>query len=271
MADGGDANSDGMNPSSQNPQQTMGGSRPDKGWGAVIVKAKGGEVDEREASHEMKYAPASSNREYGVHKGGDGEGELKGRSAAGINAEWAGKHKNPVHAAQSLDYAKTKHAEKLSELQSMPKPNLPMAEGGSVEEDDRMLNQHGEYEEGPQSGGQGFHGESYMGNPGNSADNYQSESHEDDMVGRIMKMRQHMYSEGGRIANADHGEDQSKLAGFLPNEFDDLVLRDNLESSYTVANSGDEIGNAQEDADQNDIVSRIMKSRAKKDRLPNPR
>jgi hypothetical protein len=85
---------------------------------------------------------------------------------------------------------------------------------------------------------------------------------EDDMVSRIMSRRM---SEGGRVAN-----ETEELADFSPNEFDDLVLDDDLESSYTGANSGDEIGNAQEDEDRRDIVSRIMRSRKLKDRNPRP-
>ncbi len=78
------------------------------------------------------------------------------------------------------------------------------------------------------------------------------------------------FSEGGRVANSDHGVDDSRLAGFSPNEFDDLSLRDDLEFSYTGANSGDEISDEQEDKDRRDIVSRIMRSRSKKDRMPSP-
>lgn len=90
---------------------------------------------------------------------------------------------------------------------------------------------------------------------------------EDDMVGRIMARRM---SRGGMVANG--GQDElPDMADSSPNEFDDLALRDDLESSYTGENSGDELGNAQEDDDRADIVSRIMRSRAKKDRLPNPR
>lgn len=76
------------------------------------------------------------------------------------------------------------------------------------------------------------------------------------------------YSKGGQVSN-DVGEGQE--AAKLPNQFDDLVLRDDMEFNYTGANSGDEIGDAQEDEDQRDMVSMIMKSRKKKDRLPNPR
>ena len=54
--------------------------------------------------------------------------------------------------------------------------------------------------------------------------------------------------------------------GFAPsqNSFY-LIIR-----GYTGANSGDEIGNEQEDEDRRDIVSRIMKSRRLMDRNPRP-
>lgn len=89
-----------------------------------------------------------------------------------------------------------------------------------------------------------------------------------DMVGRIMKQRQ-MMSEGGKVANGGE-DDLDQMADGKPNNFDDLSLRDDLESSYTGANSGDELGDEQEDSDRKDIVSRIMASRRKKDRLPSP-
>lgn len=143
--------------------------------------------------------------------------------------------------------------------------------GMAMSEDSRKLNQHGEIEEGEQGGGEGFHGESYMGNQGNAHDEYQSEAHEEDMVGRIMKQRQMSYSEGGKVANQEHGENNNELAGFSPNEFDDLVLRDDLESHYgDDDNAGDSLDNKQEDEDRSDIVARIMASRKKKDKLPRP-
>ncbi len=92
---------------------------------------------------------------------------------------------------------------------------------------------------------------------------------EDDMVSRIMSKRANCYSEGGKVANG--GEDElSHMADSAPNNFDDLALRDDLEFSYTGANSGDEISNEQEDHDRQDIVARIMASRRKKDRMPHP-
>ena len=140
----------------------------------------------------------------------------------------------------------------------------------AMSEDKRSLGEHGAHEEGEQGGGQGFHGESFEGNPGDKHDEYQSEAHDEDMVGHIMKQRQQHFSKGGEVANEDHGHNDDKLAGFSPNEFDDLSLRDDLEESETAKNSGDEDGDAREDKDRNDIISQIMKSRKKKDRLPNP-
>ncbi len=88
---------------------------------------------------------------------------------------------------------------------------------------------------------------------------------DDDLVMTIMKKR---YSKGGQVSNdVGEGQDVDKMA----NQFDDLVLDDDLSADYTGENSGDEIGNEQEDDDRKDVVSQIMKSRKKKDRLPNPR
>jgi hypothetical protein len=100
-------------------------------------------------------------------------------------------------------------------------------------------------------------------------DNHQSEDCDMDMVGRIMKKREMHYSKGGMVANG--GEDElNEMADSKPNNFDDLSLRDDLSSSYSGANSGDDLGNDQLSDDEADLVSRIMKSRRKKDHLPHP-
>lgn len=141
----------------------------------------------------------------------------------------------------------------------------------AIEEDGRGLGQHGSKEQEPYSGEQGFHDEDYMGNPGNEHDMYSDTEDDDgmDMVGRIMKQRQEHYSMGGKVANG--GEDKLKdMADGDPNNFDDLPLKDDLKFSYTGKNSGDEDDDMQEDHDRKDIVARIMKSRAKKDRMPSP-
>lgn len=119
--------------------------------------------------------------------------------------------------------AKFKHQDVMEEQKSMPKPKLPMAEGGMVDEED----------------------------------------HDDmDMVGRIMQR----YSRGGQVAN-DVGVSE---ADELPAEYDDLVLRDDLESHYDAEDSGDMDGDAAQDARDADVVARVLASRRKKDRMPRP-
>jgi hypothetical protein len=107
------------------------------------------------------------------------------------------------------------------------------------------------------------------GGPALTHSGYEGPEHEMDMVGRIMKKRQMEYSKGGQVANQEHGEHDNEMADFSPNEFDDLVLRDDdLESEYTGANSGDEDGN-EYGSHHDDLVSRIMLKR-KKQHNPNP-
>lgn len=130
----------------------------------------------------------------------------------------------------------------------------------AMEEDDRRLDQHGEEEQGPYG---------MMMADGGRIGSHQSEDHEEDMVGRVMKQRQQHFSKGGRVANSGEG-DLDEMADGKPNNFDDLSMRDDLEEHYTGANSGDERGNAREDHDRQDIIARIMASRRKKDRNPHP-
>jgi hypothetical protein len=132
------------------------------------------------------------------------------------------------------------------------------SDADAMDEDARTLGQHGEDEEGPQG--------TRMAEGGQITDNYQDAEPPSDMVGRIMAQRQRMYSEGGRVAN-----DSKITAGFKPAQYDDLVLRDDLESTNSGAADGDYLGDEREDMDRKDMVSRIMASRKKKDRLPNPR
>lgn len=93
-------------------------------------------------------------------------------------------------------------------------------------------------------------------------ENAAAEDEDMDMIERILA--QH-FSEGGKVAN-----ETEMSADHDPNQFDDLVLRDDLESDYTGENSGDEIGNEQEDEDRDDIVARFMRSKAKKGQMPRP-
>jgi hypothetical protein len=83
-----------------------------------------------------------------------------------------------------------------------------------------------------------------------------------------MKQYQKMFSKGGQVAN-DVGVAEADKD---PAEYDDLVLRDDdmEDADYTGENSGDELSSPGEDERRKDIIYRIMKSRAKKDRMPRP-
>lgn len=88
----------------------------------------------------------------------------------------------------------------------------------------------------------------------------------EDVVDKVMRKK---YSEGGKVAN-DGDETTSDLADSDSANFDDLALRDDLEGTNSGASDGDSLGNAQEDEDRHDIVSRIMKQRSMKQRNPRP-
>lgn len=81
----------------------------------------------------------------------------------------------------------------------------------------------------------------------------------DGIVDRIMKR----FAKGGAV---------EPVADFEKNDFDvmDTEMDPGTDADYTGANSGDEIGDEQEDDDRKDIVGRIMKSRSKRDRMPRP-
>lgn len=98
----------------------------------------------------------------------------------------------------------------------------------------------------------------------------ENQSHEgDEMLEEVMRPSMAKgYSMGGRVAN-DVGEGQD--ADKEPNQFDVLVKDDDLESSYDGANSGDMDGNANLDKEDDEDLDEVMRSRKKKDRLPNPR
>lgn len=151
------------------------------------------------------------------------------------------------------------HEEKESGYESMPHPCENCGHMNHI--DSRMLGQHGAEEvaaEGMAEDNEPFH-EREVSHPVENQDDHE------DMVGRIMKQRAKHYSHGGKVSNEDMPIADSEEA-----EYDDLEKDDDLEFHDTGANSGDELGDKQEDEDRHDIVSRIMKSRKKKDRLPHP-
>jgi len=82
------------------------------------------------------------------------------------------------------------------------------------------------------------------------------------LVDRIMANK---YSEGGMVANDTGNGDE---ADEEPNQFDDVVL-DDTQSAEQPEDSNMK-GNEAEMADRQDIVSRIMRSWEKKDKLPRP-
>lgn len=84
-----------------------------------------------------------------------------------------------------------------------------------------------------------------------------------DLVDRVMKKR--MMAKGGMVE-----EEPFEYEFDQPDDFDVLHENSAPEFSYTGENSGDELGNEQEDHDRADIVARILKSRSKKDRNPRP-
>lgn len=133
----------------------------------------------------------------------------------------------------------------LAMAYAMKKRSKKMAEGGEVAMDDTPMSAEERKKRLEASMRKAFH----YAKGGDVECDY-----DDEMVGRIMKSR------GGMIAN-----ESEPVADFEENQFDDLVLRDSLEFSDTGANSGDEIGDDQEDEDRKDIVRRIMRSRSKKD------
>jgi hypothetical protein len=90
-----------------------------------------------------------------------------------------------------------------------------------------------------------------------------------DLVSRIMNKRK-MMAKGGVVADEGMGEADEHPDNHSA-DYDYLSSGD-LDDSTTNSGSadGDYLGNSTEDEDRHDIVARIMRSRMKKDRMPNP-
>ncbi len=83
---------------------------------------------------------------------------------------------------------------------------------------------------------------------------------EEGIVDRIMKR----FAKGGEV----EGE---PVADFESNDFDYMDQIPPIdEADYTGKNSGDEKGDKEVDDEEKDVVSRVMKSRKKGDRMPRP-
>ena len=142
----------------------------------------------------------------------------------------------------------------------MKKANGGMCEHGSR---DCKMCHGGEYAEGGEVAAQ--HEDEKM----DRFEDMEAEDALEDMVDRIIRERMEgseqedmPLSEGGKISNEVEDFDLDKE----PNEFDELVKDDDLEFHETGENSGDYLGDEQEDEDRRDIVKRIMRQRMLKNR-----
>lgn len=79
------------------------------------------------------------------------------------------------------------------------------------------------------------------------------------------------YADGGEVDGDVVGRILGKMtADEEPNNFDEMEKEPAPHADYTGANSGDELGDDEEDEGRKDIVSRITRSFAKRDRMPRP-
>ena len=196
-----------------------------------------------------KYQEQAQNQK-GIHTPVSGVTQFpggKGTSDAGsyTKERYAGK---PLFSGKDHP-AIAEHKRVLKEMRETPDPILK-AQGGEITCPHCSNSFSGE-EQGPV-----LEGEPAEDDLTDSGE--QSDSHDMDMIGRIMQKR--MMSKGGQVANTD-----LPVADFEPNEFDDLKLRDGLEFSDTAANSGDEDNDDIDAIKKKDVVSRAMvKKRAAK-------
>lgn len=192
---------------------------------------------------------------------------IKGKSkkAFGENVEAEMHEGKPQDQSLAIAYAmkrKAQHRAQGGEMMpesSMATPHLPMGKkqrAMAAFHGKRMAD--GGYVEEEKSSGYGSEPEEH------DVHNMSAEHEDMDMIDSIMARRM---SEGGMIAN-----DDEPIIDSMPAEYDDLALRDDLESHYgDDDNSGDALGNKTHDEEDKDMIAQIMRSRAKKDRLPNPR
>lgn len=147
----------------------------------------------------------------------------KGVSEAGRSVRES-REGDKEHMYKKNEKAKMEHDSVLEELKEMPGPTKGksgFASGGTVKSGDPTMNyaEGGTVEETPSQAGAGPY------------------SKMEEMVDCPHCKKS--FSHGGMVANA-----QGPGVDGLPNEFDDLALRDKLEFKYTGANSGDLVGRA---------------------------
>lgn len=202
--------------------------------GCEMCYADGGNVSPYEGN---TVHPDVSRKEWG-------SGAKQGTSLTGEHVRGSARAKeNGMNKASSsrMESAKSLHREVLSNLKNDKGDRQNLAEGGFVEDEEAQYDPT----EMPMD-----------------KENMGAMDEDEDMISRIMHQR---YSKGGMVANQDE-----EITGDMPAEYDDLHLRDTEDMTDSGAADGDDLGNKQLDMDDDDIVSRIMRSRNKKDRMPRP-
>ena len=151
--------------------------------------------------------------------------------------------KTEMHAGKPLKQS-------LAIAYAMKRKAKKMAHGGMVHEDEMES---------------GYESEPEVHDP-----EMQHDDMDADLVDRIMRKRVKMMPEGGVVADEgmgdpmEHADQDSAYYDYLSSgDLDD-------HTTNSGAADGDFLGNEREDEDRHDIVSRIMRSRAKKDRMPRP-
>jgi hypothetical protein len=256
-------------------------------------KANGGIIEAKDKA--KKRAENSMSGEKGVHQNAQFQAD-KGTSDAGASVRYSKDLDLSSSAKKTFGNAAIKeHKAKLEELKSMSSPNLKgLAEGGSVKgvQKSSMGIDHPKDKKEKSWAGESIAGQSLRNSDINDygmqgakdehnrtlgelksmkapnlkglADGGEVSDQDDDLVMKIMHKR---YSKGGEVAN----DVEQDSADHDPDQFDDEVLDDDLSLHDTEANSGDDLGDAEQDDDRNDIVAKIMKSQSKKDKLPKVR
>jgi hypothetical protein len=218
-------------------------------------KAQGGEVRENRS---VEAGGGGGSFSRGVHETGfNSRGQnTEGKSFAGNRVREAHQYGDDMASSResAMSDAKVLHQQKLNELKEMrPKSESgAYANGGEIEHEEHIPEHEDEMHYGePESIRESAHHEQSI-----------KHAHGGDIVSRIMAKK---YSKGGVVSNEGDAI-PSHQADQHAREYDYLVEEGGPES--TQHDMGDHLGDAREDHDRHDIVSKIMHSLAKKDKFP---
>ncbi len=240
------------------------------------------------------------------HKSSVGGG--KGESLAGDHARWAQAEQysgNPSQAGARNMMAKREHHKVLSELHGMRgQDRTNLAEGGWSDQEEKEHRSYGGVH--APAGGKGS-GRSDMGvdvqHGSNMTAKMSAKRHLHTLISQRRRDRTNL-AHGGEVHDP-YGDDQPTKSGqvsggyasggdcmackggvcmehggmvdrimakrmpdFAPNEFDELELEPAPSPPHSGGDYGDDLGDEAVDEDEHDLVARIMRSRAKKDRMP---